>query len=890
MFSKNRTGRRGGGVALYVRDEMHPTPISLITVPSHHEIVWVQLRPHRLPRSVSSIFVATLYSPPNNPDSDSLIQHISQAIDDILAKFQQAGIIILGDVNRLNLSQLTNGHGLKQVVDKATRKDAILDKILTNMHSLYSSIELMSPVGCSDHRGVKWLPKVYLVKHANRTTSRTIPPMKESGIRRFGNWIVLHNWSSVTNADDVSTKCDNFYNDLNSAIELFFPSREVKVHCKDKPWITPVVKELIKRRQAAFSSCSPEWSSLKNKVIREIKKAKVDYYKNRIQRLKNQNPSAWFKFVKIATSNSSPLNVIRVPGVEITDSQAIANAINHHFTDISANVPPLDLQQLPAYQPINPSSVMEIHPWKVYCELKKTPVGKSCGPDGVSAKLIREFAAELSSPICDIINTSYREGKVPSQWKRSIVVPVPKKSPPTIDQLRPISLTDHFAKLAELFIYRQLLADIEPNIDPQQYGSRRGNSTAHYLVNLLHFLHTNADRLQTVSTIVVTDFSKAFDLIVNHNIAINKLFTMGARPSLLPWISSFLHGRQQMTRYNGVLSSSLTPVGGVPQGTRLGPAIFLALINDALTDAAGISRWKYVDDITFAESRRRGSCNMMPSTLTLFHQWCLDNGLRINSSKCKSMRVSFSRTELPPLHLELDDTTLQEVKELKLLGVILQHNLRWDSHVRDITGRASRKFYIIRALKRYRAPVEDLLTIYTCYIRPVLEYCVPVWNSSITSEQANDIERVQRRALRIIFHDRYHSYEHALQISGLQSLSDRREHLCLRFAESLYKHFRDWLPEMQSTNRRLRHSDRLRDFKCRTERLRHSTLPYLTVNRIPERRKIVPFIQPKVPFSARPWSQGGARTAHVLRYPQVPQADESEKKETNLSPFTTRGR
>ena len=111
MLCKNRIGRRGGGVALYVRDEMHPTPVCLTTVPPEHEIVWVQLRPHRLPRTVSSIFVATVYSPPNNPDSESLIQHISQAIDDILAKYQQAGIIILGDVNPLNLSQLINGHG-----------------------------------------------------------------------------------------------------------------------------------------------------------------------------------------------------------------------------------------------------------------------------------------------------------------------------------------------------------------------------------------------------------------------------------------------------------------------------------------------------------------------------------------------------------------------------------------------------------------------------------------------------------------------------------------------------------------------------------------------------------------------------------------------------------
>eukprot|EP00057_Strongylocentrotus_purpuratus_P023181 XP_011677655.1 PREDICTED: RNA-directed DNA polymerase from mobile element jockey-like [Strongylocentrotus purpuratus] len=430
----------------------------------------------------------------------------------------------------------------------------------------------------------------------------------------------------------------------------------------------------------------------------------------------------------------------------------------------------------------------------------------------------------MSSPLCDVINESLLEGVVPMQWKKSTVCPVPKESPPTIDKLRPISLTDHFAKLAELYVYRWVLADICQGIDKQQFGNRQGVSTTHYLVDLLHFLHSNADKPQTVSTMVITDFTKAFDL-VNHNIAVSKLHLMGTRPALLPWICSFLHQRVQVTRYHGVLSTSLMPSGGVPQGTRLGPLIFLVLINDALATTPMARRWKYVDDLTIAESRKMGDESAIATAITDFQLWCDDTQLRLNPAKCKVMQVSFARAAITSPRIELCNNVLEEVKELKLLGVIIQANLRWNSHVNEIIKKASRKFYLIRSLKRFNAPRKDLLTVYTSYIRPTLEYCVPLWHSGITVQQSNNIEMIQKRALRIILSDQYVSYRNALQKTELATLSERRDKLSLKFAESLQRNFKDWLPEAQ--NQRLRRSNRLREIKCRTERFRNSALPFL---------------------------------------------------------------
>lgn len=185
--------------------------------------------------------------------------------------------------------------------------------------------------------------------------------------------------------------------------------------------------------------------------------------------------------------------------------------------------------------------------------LQKTKAGKAGGPDGISSRIIREFAYELSKPLADILNKSYEEGVCPPQWKKAVVVPIPKTKPATWDKLRPVSLTDHFAKVAEGFMAKWLLEDMESVIDPNQYGNRKGVSTTHYLIKLMDTLHMNANKPGHLSTIVITDFSKAFDL-VDHNILMRKFISLGVRPSVVTWISSFLDEREQCVRYRGQTS------------------------------------------------------------------------------------------------------------------------------------------------------------------------------------------------------------------------------------------------------------------------------------------------------------------------------------------------
>lgn len=176
-----------------------------------------------------------------------------------------------------------------------------------------------------------------------------------------------------------------------------------------------------------------------------------------------------------------------------------------------------------------------------------------------------------------------------------------KSHPPAVDKLRPVSLTAQLAKVAELFVSKWLIAD-RPSLDPRQFGCQKGQSTAHYLVNSVNFLCRESERPQNMSTLVFTDFSKAFDRI-DHTVAIQKLISIGARTTLILWVCDFLSLRCQRVRYGAQLSDWETLTCSVPQGTLLGPLIFLVVFDDAMRNATA-ERWKYVDDLSLAESRR----------------------------------------------------------------------------------------------------------------------------------------------------------------------------------------------------------------------------------------------------------------------------------------------
>ncbi|CAH1242791.1 Hypp6972 [Branchiostoma lanceolatum] len=269
LFSRCRTHRRGGGVALYVKDSIPAKVVQDTSVPPELECLWISARPRRLPRGLSELIICTVYNPPASPHQDALVEHLLTESDRIRTSHPEAGLILLGDFNRLDTKDICGGNGLTQVVDKPTRGQAILDVIITDLQAYYSKPEITSPLGLSDHNMVLWRAKS--LQQRNETKTRTVRPMRDSDIRAFGQWLCSHQWQELYDEPSCEGKSAIFYETTGKAIEQYFPMRQVKMHSTDKPWISPEVKSLILRRQKAFSDGKTLlWKHLRNRVNRVL--------------------------------------------------------------------------------------------------------------------------------------------------------------------------------------------------------------------------------------------------------------------------------------------------------------------------------------------------------------------------------------------------------------------------------------------------------------------------------------------------------------------------------------------------------------------------------------------------------------------------------------------
>ncbi|CAH1259201.1 Hypp2194 [Branchiostoma lanceolatum] len=717
VYSKCRTTRRGGGVAVYVRDSIPSSTISDVTVPQNLECLWVKVRPYRLPRHLSSIALCCLYSPPQSPYGEELVDHLIATSDYLRTTHPGIGLAFLCDFNHLNVRDILLDKDLSQVVLGNTRGNAMLDLIITNMKSYFKTPAIHPPIGLSDHNTILWEPNVKLKQ--NSCTRKLTRPMREPNLSHFGKWITTHSWNEVYAATTTQEKADAFYSTLTSAIAKFFPTKSVKLHPSDKPWITPRIKHLIKQRQRTFTPGIPTVMSrfYRYKVQREIRKAKKTFYTIDVEGHKKNNPRSWHNGLKAICNMNKKASRIYAPGVDQNDHTAIANAINVKFATVSQSLPPLQLSSLPSFLPAQP--VPTIHVWDVYSQLQSTNTYKSPGPDGIPARILKEFACELSTPLCDLFNTSFTEGTVPSQWKEANVVPLPKSSPPSIDELRPISLTPMLSKLCERFVTNWIVNDISPRLDPRQFGGRKQRSTTHALVSLVDFLYKSSSLPSSICTLVTTDLSKAFDK-VDHTIAVRSLLDIGVRPSVIPWICSFMTDRRQRVSYQGSTSDWLHLSCGVAQGTLLGPVIFTALIDAALREEA--NRWKYVDDMNIAETRLiRQPCALQPK-LDGLNSWVCDHKMALNPKKCKVLQVCFARTPPPPEPLFISGHALESVTYIKVLGTTIQSDLKWDRQVDNMVKSSNRRLFMLRRLKRCGVSTPDLTTVYAMICLPTSKF------------------------------------------------------------------------------------------------------------------------------------------------------------------------
>ena len=248
------------------------------------------------------------------------------------------------------------------------------------------------------------------------------------------------------------------------------------------------------------------------------------------------------------------------------------------------------------------------------------------------------------------------------------------------------------------------------------------------------------------------------------------------------------------------------------------------MINDL---GSHLPMYKYVDDCTIYEIISKPSTSSLQTSIDNISEWTKNNNMKLNVQKTKELRISFSKFPLTLQNLSSADTELDAVQQFKLLGVTVSSNLTWNAHINVICAKASKRLYALRILKRSGAPPKDIVTVYCSFIRPVLEYACQVWHFSLPQYLSDQIESVQRRALRIAFPEQ--PYENALTFTKLHKLHHRRELLCKKLYKNILTQdknkLKELLPNPKEQKYNLRNARNFNVYKCRTERFKNSFIP-----------------------------------------------------------------
>ena len=415
---------------------------------------------------------------------------------------------------------------------------------------------------------------------------------------------------------------------------------------------------------------------------------------------------------------------------------------------------------------------------------------------------MKDLADILAPPVAAIINSSIRQGIVPPQWKESRIRPLPKTYPPVSVErdIRPIAITNSLAKICESFIGKFFNGHFTNHLDPCQFGCSSGRSTTHALLKITDTWFKAADDGHNITRVLFVDFRKAFDFI-NHNTLLHKFSLCNFPEHLTVWSMEFLQDRKQFVKLGSNYSKSVCIFAGSPQGTIAGPNNFKLLINDLKLETLCV---KYVDDTTVSTTSADPTDASLQNCADDLMSWCRCNGMILNTEKTKEMVIYLGTKDIcnsiSPVVIE--DKAIERVSCFKLLGVVLSSNLSWDAHVKYILTKVAKRFYCIRYLVRARINPCDIVVIYCSVIRSILEYACPVWHPGLSKKQETDIERVQKRCLKLIYP--LLSYSEALQVTGLERLSDRRERMtCDMFLEIKHSDhpLHDLLPKRPSETR-----------------------------------------------------------------------------------------
>lgn len=778
----------GRGISVYVKDYLNSEIIEISVNFKVNIFVKVKLLSKKI------VLLGCIYRSPNSTNENNenlllLLEEVCGLRRDIL--------IIVGDFNYKEVDwvlktvhtrethaaymifEKINDLFLDQIVEQPTRyrqgeQENTLDWVLTDNYDTIINLSLDSPLGTKgDHCIIKFDVNI-TIDHQPSVSSLNYFKGDYEKLRAIVNNI---NWEVKMKDMNTEESWNYFYEIIMKGIESCIPKKKTKKNHLQL-WVNEDVKIAKRNKNKLWKNymsnkTQENWGKFtkaRNISNRVIIKAKSEFENKIALEIKN-NPKLFWNYIKSKSCKNNDIpSIIDTEGNECPSDTDKANAFNEYFASVYTRESMISIPDMPN-KPANISmNNITISEAMVEKQLSNLNISKAPGPDQIHAKVLYELRSVVSKPLHIIYERSLFEGRLPKIWKRAYIRPLFKKGDrKTISNYRPVSLTSICCKTLERLVKAEVTRYLETNnlICDNQHGFRAGKSCATQLLEIMQIWTDLLDRNIALDCIYL-DFSKAFDKVPHKRLTL-KIESFGIGGNLLKWLSEFLDNRIQQVVIKDTKSGSADVLSGIPQGSVLGPLLFIMFIND-LPNSVNSQVKIFADDTKVFKAIESLADNIsLQSDLDKLMKWSSEWQLPFNVSKCKIMHYGNNN---PEFVYRINDYHLDIVDHEKDLGVTFDNKLRFTKHINNIVAKANSRLGIIRRNFTNLTPTV-FLPIYKSLVRPLLEYCSCIWNPALKMDY-NDIEKIQRRATKLVSTVSNLSYQQRLKSLRLDSLAFRR--------------------------------------------------------------------------------------------------------------------
>ena len=811
-----------GGLITYVKSSLDNSKFVIDQKSDIWEGLYVEIKSSDNFR----IIVGNIYKPPRNNNNNANIEKFTSELKPTLQILdrENCDLALAGDYN-INLLLLNERLKFQTFFDEMTncslypkityptrignQSCTLIDNIFCKLsHNTSSSNSGIIYSSISDH-----FPCLVSLNLHSKTESRVPRFIKKTtnspeAIQNLKNDLISHDFSKDIPAmlsEDITDPNDSYDIFIRTVSEMkkkHMPTKLVRFNKrkhKKQMWMTDgILKSLvyrdkllikhrkIKKNTEEFDISKENLKSFNTILKRSIREAKTNFYFTIFEKYKFDIKNTWKNINNlISKSNRKEIRQLVINGEKVDDKQRIADEFNIFFANIGAKLASsIDTNNKKPYNHYLNKTITTNFDFKLYeiedteKLIKSLKSKDSFGYDGISMKLIKSISQGILLPLTFILNQSLLTGIFPDSLKIAKVIPLHKKeNRELMDNYRPVSLLNAFSKVFERAAYNQLYKYFQDNdlFYTHQYGFRTQHSTELASNELIDLIYKDLDDKKN-PIVVYMDLSKAFDTL-DHKMLISKLKYYGIQGAALTWFTNYLENRQQYVEVNGHKSSCLPLTTGVPQGSILGPLLFLIYMNDIPNSSDIFNFLLFADDTSLKSCLDIKKTNFsLPHTADIInqelqkvHDWLAVNKLSLNVKKTKFMVFHTSQKNIKAYipKLKIGGGDIERVTNFNFLGLKLNEKMSWKPHVDMISNKVSKYIGVLNRLKR-QLPGFILKTIYISIIQSNLNYSITAWGFN-----CGRLKRIQKKAIRIVCDSKYLGHSTPLlKKAGILRLED----------------------------------------------------------------------------------------------------------------------